>query len=264
MKALAFSFIPVENLVPKPRTRSLTVMTDLGLPVQYQTDLLYMGGAYIDFAKLAIGIARLLEEEYLRQKIRAYREHDVHVFSGGILLEYAHVQGKVAEYLEECQKLGFSALEISENYVRFSPGERRDLVARARDHGFRVLAEVGRKEEYTDREALERERDIHAYLKAGADFVLVEAAEFLDIPHPEHLVRTLKEHVPVEKVIFEMPGRWLPGTRYDTTIRLMALLVRLVGPQVNLANVAPEDVLGLQAQRVRIGTTFRTPRSEAG
>ncbi len=260
MNPLAFSFIPVENLVPKPRTRSLTVMIDLGLPVDYQRDLLRMAGAYIDFAKLAIGISRLLEEEYLRQKIRAYREHNVHVFPGGIFLEYAHVHGKVAAYLEACQALGFSALEISENYVRFSPGERRDLVARARGHGFRVLAEVGRKEEYTDEEALVR--DIHAYLEAGADFVLIEAAEFLDIPHPEHRVRTLKEHVPVEKVIFEMPGRWLPGTRYDTTIRLMALLFRLLGPQVNIANVAPEDVLGLQAQRVRIGTTFRAPKEE--
>lgn len=256
MSQYAFAFIPVQHLVPKPRTRSVTMMIDLGLPLLYQQDVLRMAAEHIDLAKVAIGIGRVLKETYLRQKVALYREYDVMPFPGGIFLEYAHVHGLVDAYLQECQRLGFTAVEISDNYIHLSPEEKAALIRRARDaFGFRVLAEVGRKEKRTDVEVLVE--DMRTCLDAGASFVLIEAAEFLENPDAAAQIRYICQDIPPEKILFEMPGRWLPGVRYDTIIRTMGLLFRLLGPEVNVANVAPEDVLGLAAQRVGIGTTFQ-------
>jgi hypothetical protein len=85
----------------------------------------------------------------------------------------------------------------------------------------------------------------------------VEAAELMAAPDFAAMCRQLEQELPLERIIFELPGYWLPGVRYDSIIVMIGKLFRLFGPQVNLANLLPEVVLAIQDQRLRIGTSIR-------
>jgi len=45
------------------------MIADWGLPLQRQADLLTVAAAYIDLAKIAVGIGALLPSEILQQKL---------------------------------------------------------------------------------------------------------------------------------------------------------------------------------------------------
>lgn len=255
MTDLAFSAIPVGALTAKPRRQGLTMMIDLGIPLTLQQDLLRMAGEYIDLAKIAIGTSRLLPEAYLREKLNAYVGAGVDPFPGGMFLEYACARGLADAYLRQSRAVGFPAVEVSDNYIRFSPGQKAALIRRAiDDYGLRVLAEVGRKVGVTDLEALVR--GITDALDAGASAVLVEAAELYAGDRQGSLVQALAGAVPLERLIFELPGRWIPGTGFADVPALMLWLVGTVGSEVNVANVLPDDVLLLQNTRVGLGSNL--------
>jgi hypothetical protein len=65
------------------------MMSDLGLGLDAQQDLLNMAADYLDLAKLATTLGATLPEDSLRKKIALYSAHDVSTFLGGYLLEYA-------------------------------------------------------------------------------------------------------------------------------------------------------------------------------
>ena len=108
----------------------------------------------MDYAKLVVGTARLYPEDHLLQKLEIYREFDVHTFIGGQFLEYVFAtQGfpGVRPYCEEARRLGFEAIEVSDNRVPLTDEERTRLIATAIDCGLEVHGEVGSKDARTDR-----------------------------------------------------------------------------------------------------------------
>ena len=71
----------------KPRQDGLTMMMDVGMPLGMQRDWLGLIGPYVDMAKLVTGTAALYPTDYLREKLKLYREHQVKPFIGGISLK---------------------------------------------------------------------------------------------------------------------------------------------------------------------------------
>lgn len=65
---------------PKPRARGLTMVLDWGSGPNAQRDLIATGAEYVDFAKVAVGISRLLSDEYLRSKIASYQDAGIEPF----------------------------------------------------------------------------------------------------------------------------------------------------------------------------------------
>jgi phosphosulfolactate synthase len=85
-----------------------------------------------------------------------------------------------------------------------------------------------------------------ADLHAGATAVLTEGRESgtVGLYAPDGSVRrdvvdALLDHVGAEHLVFEAPHR-----------HQQAWLIRHIGPEVNLANVAPPDAVGLEALRL--------------
>ena len=58
----------------KPRSRGLTKIVDWGMGPHAQEDLLLTGAEFCDFAKVAVGVSRLLSNEVLKDKILRYRQ----------------------------------------------------------------------------------------------------------------------------------------------------------------------------------------------
>jgi phosphosulfolactate synthase len=239
----------------KPRRRGLTMIVDAGLPSLAQADLLALAGEYVDLAKIKTGSARLYPEKILREKLRRYRAHRVQPFLGGQFHEYVFAtQGERAlpAFYREARRLGFSALEISDNVVPLSSAQRMRQIRAARAAGLVVYGEVGSKETLSNpRLLVAQAEDCFA---AGAALVLVEAAELVRKGRPNR--RTLGlivRELDLERVMIELPGPWIPEVRRCDVEALKKLLIEELGPDVNLANVAPEDLIDLETTRVGLG-----------
>jgi phosphosulfolactate synthase len=247
--------LPAARTARKPRGAGLTMIVDPGIPLGLQADLLALGGDYLDLAKIKTGTARLYPERQLLAKLARYRRHRVQPFLGGQFHEYVYAtQGARAlpAFYREARRLGFAAIEISDNVVPLGPRERRAQIRGAREAGLVVYGEVGSKETKSKpRLLVAQAEDCFA---AGAALVLVEAAELVERGKPNRrtlglLVRALD----MARVIIELPGPWIPGVRKCDVESLKKLLIEELGPDVNLANVLPDELVDLETTRVGLG-----------
>ncbi|MBT6277462.1 MAG: hypothetical protein HOI95_25435 [Chromatiales bacterium] len=258
-----FASVPLPARSAKPRQRGLTMMMDWGLPLNIQKDWVEMLHPYVDLVKLVVGTARLYDEAYLLEKLAAYRKRDIRPFLGGQFLEYVfHAQGMagVAPFCREALRLGIAAIEVSDNVVTLSDEQRRTLILTAADCGLEVHGEVGSKETLSDAPVLIKQAQ--DCLAAGADVVLVEAAELVRNGQPdEGLIGALRDNLDLDKVIFELGGPWIKDTTQSANYQLKVFLIRTFGPDVNLANVMPDVVWETEASRLGLGVAGPLPQA---
>ena len=235
-------FLALPERTSKPRSRGVTHVIDRGLPIATLESLLDLAGAHIDFVKFGWGTAYV--SRHIRAKVVACHEAKVRTCVGGTLLELATVQGKLREFVRWADSLSFDAVEVSEGTVDLGSGIKEGLIAAlARD--FCVLAEVGSKDPGIPVRpatwAMQMSRD----LEAGATFVIAEGRESgtvglygADGAVREDLVGTLLSRLPAERIIFEAPEA-----------KQQKWFVRNIGIDVNLGNVAPDEVIALETLR---------------
>lgn len=248
----AFSAIPMLARPAKPRVAGQTMMIDFGLGLRQQEDILQLASEFIDSAKVAVGVARLLPRELVERKIKLYQQYAVVPYPGGQFLEYAVLCDKVDEFLAEARAVGFPAIEVSDNLLSITLDEKRTLIARAREtYGLEVYGEVGKKEGLAVTVSLED--DIQACLEAGSSKVLIEAAEIFGHGRDKTLAAQLTEAAPLEKLMFELTGPWIEGTPYSEPDTLARWLMQTFGPNVNIGNVLPESLLRIETARRGLG-----------
>ena len=253
-----FGFVPLpaERSSTKPRTGGLTMMMDWGLPLGQQRDWLELQSKYVDLAKFVVGTSRLYDADYLKKKISLYKEHDIQPFIGGQFLEYIYAyQGMSGseQFFAEAVRLGFEAIEVSDNYVTLQSDTRRQLVQSATGRGLEVHGEVGSKTVESDGALLISQAN--EFLDAGANVVLVEGAELLVGGEPNRtLLAELRAGLDTTRVIFELSGTWIENTSKSEIYHLKKFLISEFGANVNLANVMPEDVWETEAMRARLST----------
>lgn len=249
--------LPSSRSRSKPRKTGLTMMMDWGLPIGQQSDWLGLLAPHVDLAKFVVGTSRLYDEDYLEQKIALYREHDVHAFIGGQFLEYVYATQGIAgakPFFEEAKRLGFEAIEVSDNVVPLDAATRQTLIRTAVDCGLEVHGEVGSKSEETSAAVLIDEAN--QCFDAGANVVLVEGAELLLDGEPNgNLIAGLRDGLDTSRVIFELIGPWIANTHHCDVYQLKKFLIEEFGPDVNLANVMPEHVFETEALRVGLSVT---------
>jgi phosphosulfolactate synthase len=231
---------------PKPRRAGITVLIDPGAPTALFEDIIDSHGPLIDFVKFGWGTALVTRE--LERKITCLRRSDVDFFFGGTLFEKFVLQGRFDGFRSFCFRHGCRWVEVSNGTIPMSGPVKSARVA-ALSSDFSVISEVGFKDpgrsgELTPAEWVECIRDD---LEAGASLVLTEARESgrsgicTREGRPRHDVvdAILDSGVDVRQIVFEAP-----------TKDLQTYFVRRVGPEVNLANVAMADVVGLETLRL--------------
>ena len=240
------------------------MMIDWGIGPLAQEDILDINAPYVDLAKIAVGIPRLIPDDLLMAKNYIYRRHGVEPFPGGMLLELVMHQYRKAgksmldaarRYYEESQRVGFRVMEVSDNVIEISPSEKHQVIEMAaKEFGFRVLGEVGTKREVTTPE--EMSTDIENCLDAGSWKVLLEAAEFVDKHDGSiklDLIEAVTKRTEPQLLIFEIPGSWNSNTSLSRSHDMAAHLVHTLGPDVNLGNILPKDIIELETLRLNIG-----------
>jgi phosphosulfolactate synthase len=241
----------------KPRQQGLTMVLDRCQAVNDTQDLLALTGDYIDYLKLSFGTSVFIDETLLRQKIELVRAYEIDIYPGGTLMEVALFQGVYPQFVKRARELGFTALEISDGSITIPRPVRHDCLKRALDAGLKVITEVGKKDPTLYIPPAELAEQIAGDLTLGAEKVIVEAREAgrgIGIYDEEGRLRgdemaTILEYLGdyQENVMWEAP---LPSQQ--------AALILRSGPNVNLGNVKPNDVLGLEA--MRCGLRFETFR----
>ena len=259
-----FAMLPLPDArSQKPRQSGLTMMMDWGMPLGRQEDFLGLLAPYVDLVKFVVGTGRLYPDAYLREKIALYKSHDVEPFIGGQFTEYVYAtQGwdAITPFFEEAARVGFSALEISDNCVPLDDAARTRLIKMAIDCGLEVHGEVGSK--VTLQAADEIVSQAKVCFDAGCAVVLVEAAELMVDSVPNYdLINAIRAELDLTKVLFELNGPWIEGVTQAATYSLKKFLIAEFGPDVNLANVMPEDVMETEAHRV--GLSVIGPKVEA-
>lgn len=244
----AFSSFPMPERENKPRRSGLSMMIDWGMGTQQQADTLASAGQYIDFAKIAAGIARFLPQDVLREKLSLYATQDVSASPGGLFAEVALASGRFEEFVKEVLEVGFEGIEISDNLLDLAPQDKARAISIAQDHGLKVFGEVGKKDTVQDDSVLIA--DVANCLKAGADWVFIEAAElFADRQPRRDLVKRLCNEFDSDKIIYELPVLIIPGITRDFKQEMTAWMVREMGTEVNLANIEWDELYTTELTR---------------
>ena len=253
-----FHFVPIsaERSLRKPRANGRTMIVDDGMPLAYTRDLVALGGAYIDLAKIKTGTARLYPRARLVEKLRLYKRNRIQPFLGGQFHEYVFAtQGAKAlpKYYAESLALGFEAIEVSDNVVPLTDTQRRQQIRNAVAAGLVVYGEVGSKETLSNPALLIGQAK--TCFDAGAALVLVEAAELVDRGKLRaKTIDLLIQGLDMSRVMIELPGPWIKDVRSCDIEDMKKALVNALGPDVNLANVPPASIIDTEATRTGLGT----------
>lgn len=256
---LSFDF-PLTGRNAKPRDVGLTMVLDKGLGLQATEELLDLAGEYIDFIKLSFGSSALYPAEYLRKKVQIISGRGIKIYPGGTFFEVALVQGKLEEYLQKARELGFNVIEISDGTIELSPAIRSRAIKQAKDMGFMVLTEIGKKDKSAPFPLAKMIQQGQMDLESGADKVIVEARESgkgvsiynLEGEMDKFMVEQLITGMGVENIIWEAPLK-----------KQQVEFIKLFGPNVNLGNIAVTEVLALESLRVGLrGDTFKEALKE--
>ena len=248
MKAFERAFsIPLSGrIVQKPREKGITMVVDEGLGFRAAQDLVEVAADYIDIIKLGFATSRLVDRDLVKRKVALYREHEIDVMPGGTSFEIAVAQNSLDEFLEEAEELGFSMIEVSDETVTMSDERRFAAIRAAREHGFKVVSEVMRKPREGDLTGEVYAEGIKRDLREGVFKVVVKArggGEGAGIYDESGEVRASKldaivKSVNVDDLIFEAPLR-----------NQQVYLILKFGPNVNLGNIHPEDVIPCECLR---------------
>ncbi|HWH55423.1 MAG TPA: phosphosulfolactate synthase [Gaiellaceae bacterium] len=234
--------------LPK-RSGGLTHVIDKGLGPRAWEDVLETSGAYIDIVKLGWGTSYVTPN--LRAKLDVLREKPVVI--GGTFIEAVLAQDKVDEYKGWLTELGLTHVEISDGVIDLERERKLELIADfARD--FTVLSEVGSKDAEAVFAPYQWVEWIKEELDAGAWKVITEGREggTAGIYRPTGEMRTglvdeIAHEVDVEALIFEAP-----------TKSSQAWFIKQFGPQVNLGNIPPDEVIPLETLRLGLrGDTLK-------
>lgn len=237
----------------KPRKRGLTSMIDFGPDTFGWTGgehgirgVLECAADYIDFAKIYAMNALLLPAGTVKKAAQAYRDADIVPFAGGILFEYAWQKGQVPEMIEHLHKLGLTGVELSENYIELTTEERLREIDRLQKGGLKVVYEFGRKNPVEPMSFDYVAGLVDDVARLGIDHITVEQCEIdlLAKTSPTALAELQRqpwfEHMLIEVDPYRFPQQH-------------AQIIKDFGPEVNLANVTPGQILRLEGFRCGIG-----------
>ncbi len=237
----------------KPRKRGLTSMIDFGPDTFGWTGgehgirgVLECAADYIDFAKIYAMNALLLPAETVTKAAQAYRDADIVPFAGGILFEYAWQKGQVPEMIAHLHKLGLTGVELSENYIELTTEERLREIDRLQKGGLKVVYEFGRKNPVEPMSFDYVAGLVDEVARLGIDHITVEQCEIdlLAKTSPTALA-DLQRQPWFEHMLIEVDPYRFPQQH--------AQIIKDFGPEVNLANVTPGQILRLEGFRCGIG-----------
>ena len=245
-----FKLTQMPNRAIKTRVEGLTMVMDKGLSIPQVHDLMSIAEPYIDVLKLGFGTAFVTPN--LKEKIDIIHSYKVPIYFGGTLFEAFLIRDKLDDYIAICKEFEVDYVEISDGSLSIPETEKCRIIeqfAKFTD----VLSEVGSKDATHIIPPYKWIELMSAELNAGSKYVIAEAREAGNVgiyrgsgEVREGLVQEILTKIPSEKIIWEAPQK-----------EQQLYFLKLVGCNANLGNIAPSEVISLEAMRIGLrGDSF--------
>jgi phosphosulfolactate synthase len=240
-----FEFLTLPERTTKPRENGLTHVLDKGYSLEQVRQFLEVSSDYVDIVKLGWGTAVVTPN--VREKISLYQSFGIPVCFGGTFFEVCLRQGKFDEYLALVDECGMECIEISDGTVAMRE-EDKLAILRKLSKRYRVLSEVGSKDDSVVITPSTWIDSIKRELEAGAWKVITEGRESgtVGIYRPsgdvkDGLLEEIRESFDTSQLLFEAPIK-----------KQQAWFITEIGTNVNLGNIAPDEVISVETLRVGV------------
>jgi phosphosulfolactate synthase len=238
-----FNLTHIPERTAKPRADGLTMVMDKGLSFAEAENFISVGGPHTDMVKLGFGTSFVTPN--LRQKIELYQKHGIPVYFGGTLFEAFIMRNMFDDFLALCKDYKIDLIEVSDGSIEIPHAEKCGYIEKVAKHA-KVLSEVGSKDATHIIAPYKWIELMSAELSAGAAYVIAEAREAGNVgiyrgsgEVREGLVQEILTKIPAEKIIWEAPQK-----------AQQLYFLELIGCNVNLGNIAPTEIIPLEAMRV--------------
>ncbi|WP_324675465.1 phosphosulfolactate synthase [Hymenobacter sp. GOD-10R] len=234
----------------KPREQGFTMVMDKGLSIRETEDFLEVGAEYADIVKL--GWATSYVTPNLKRKLEVYKAAGVPVYFGGTLFEAFIIRNQFDDYRRLLSEFGMEYAEVSDGSLDLNHDRKLEYI-RTLSQEVQVLSEVGSKDAEKIIPPYKWISQMQTELEAGAIKVIGEAREAGNVglfrstgEVRSGLVEEILTKVPVEKILWEAPQK-----------AQQVWFIKLLGANVNLGNIAPNEVVSLETIRLGLrGDTF--------
>jgi len=245
-----FNLKQMPERTARPRTNGLTMIMDKGLGLDEVRNFLSTSLPYVDIVKLGFGTSYVTSN--LKEKLAIYKEHNVPVYFGGTLFEAFIIRDQFQDYIDAMKEYGIDHVEVSDGSMDIDHKEKCKYISELAKHAT-VLSEVGSKDAAHIIPPYKWIELMRAELEAGSSYVIAEAREAGNVgiyrgsgEVGEGLVQEILTQIPSEKIIWEAPQK-----------AQQLYFLELLGANVNLGNIAPHEVIALEAMRIGLrGDTF--------
>lgn len=238
---------PSQSRQEKPRATGLTMVIDKGLGRAAFCDLMELAAPFIDIYKLGFGTSALYPHKFLQQKVEEAKAWNLHIMPGGTLFEIALRHSSLEEYLKQVKSIGFNAVEISDGTFPLSPELRKRAIATAVDADLVVYSEFGKKAADFRAEQEDLLQTLEADLAAGASYVIVEARESGNVGVFDGRGKVEERYL---RDIHQAAGKNAGRLIWEAPQKEQQLaLIKTLGTDVNLGNIAGGDVLAVETLR---------------
>lgn len=250
MSELYFGLKNMPERSQKPRNGGLSMVMDKGLSIREVEDFLEVASSYTDIVKLGFGTGILTPR--LDVKLKLYRDAGIPVYFGGTLFEAFLVRKQLNDYLRLLEKTGVTYIEVSDGSLELPHDEKCEIIADLAKN-YTVLSEVGSKDADKIIPPYEWIEQMETELAAGAWKVIGEAREsgtvgiFRNTGEVRSgLVAEIIRKIPINDIIWEAPQK-----------AQQVWFMQLYGSDVNLGNIAPNEVIPLETLRLGLrGDSF--------
>jgi len=234
----------------KPRQYGFTMAMDKGLSLREVDDFIDTCGDYVDIVKL--GWATSFVTPKLKEKLEAYKQAGIPVYLGGTLFEAFIVRGQFDDYRKVLDKYDLRYAEVSDGSIELDHEEKCEYIRKLAKQ-VTVLSEVGSKDAEKIIPPYQWIKLMQEELDSGAWKVIGEARESGNVglfrstgEVRSGLVQEILTKIPFEKIIWEAPQK-----------AQQVWFIKLLGANVNLGNIAPNEVIPLETIRLGLrGDTF--------
>lgn len=234
----------------KPRQTGFTMAMDKGLSIREAEDFMSIASDHVDIVKLGWGTSFVTPR--VQDKIKVYKEAGLPCYFGGTLFEAFIIRDQFDDYRRVLDKFGMTYAEVSDGSIDLEHDKKLEYISKLSQQ-VTVLSEVGSKDAdkiippYKWIELMQTELD------AGAWKVIGEAREGGNVglfrstgEVRSGLVQEILTKIPFEKIIWEAPQK-----------AQQVWFIKLLGANVNLGNIAPNEVIPLETIRLGLrGDTF--------
>lgn len=226
------------------------MVMDKGLSLREVSDLIEVSGPYIDIVKL--GWATSFVTPNLKEKLKLFKDAGIPCYLGGTLFEAFVVRDQFEDYRKVLSDYNLEYVEVSDGSIVMDHDLKCEYIAKLSKEVI-VLSEVGSKDAEKIIPPYKWIEQMQTELEAGAWKVIGEAREsgnvglFRDSGEVRQgLVEEILTKIPAEKILWEAPQK-----------AQQVWFIKLCGTNVNLGNIAPNEVIPLETIRLGLrGDTF--------